>query len=102
MTEKTDRTAEKDRFLASMRRELDEVEIDLDELRQRAEMGKGGMRERWKALMRRIERKRNALRSELRELRQSSGEAWEAVKASVEEAWSDLKETCDLVRKKLR
>lgn len=101
MSEKTNGTGEKDRFVEKMRWELEEVESDIDELREMASEGTTEVRDRWKALLRRIERKRNALRSQLRELRQSSSEAWEAVKASAEDAWSDLMETCAEVRKKL-
>ena len=97
----SDKTGEKDRFLERMRQGLEELDGDIDELRVKANLGTMEVRERWRALMRRVERKRSALRSELRELRQSSSEAWEAVKASAEDAWSDLVETCDQVRKKL-
>ena len=71
---------------------LTEWEDKIDILVTKADTATAGARSRYQEQLQALQAKQEVARHKLDELKEDSGEAWEAIKEGMEEAWDDLKE----------
>ncbi|MGE5173309.1 MAG: hypothetical protein ACM3MD_05720 [Betaproteobacteria bacterium] len=92
----------REEYIDKISQQLKEWSSWIDELESRVAGTSAGMKAKYEARIRELKEKRDALSLKLRELGATSGEAWNTVKTSIEEAKKDLKEAISAVRDKFK
>jgi len=82
----------KEEYIDKMAEQLKEWSGKVDELESRAGSAASDMKTGYAQRVRELREKRETVTRRLAEVRDSSGEAWEAMKVGVETAWSEFKD----------
>ena len=82
---------ERDAYVQKMKGQLDEWNAEIDKLQAQAEQKKGDAKLAYEQQINSLRQQRDDAQARLAGLQDSTGEAWEQLKAGVDEAWSSLK-----------
>jgi len=74
----------------------------IETLRAKAKMAEVDVKIRYNREIGNLEKKKDVLEKGLKELKESSGEAWEAVKSGTEKAMSDFKQALEVALSKFK
>jgi hypothetical protein len=85
-------------YIDKLKDKLDEWDVQIDELEERALETKAELKFELEDQMRSLKLKRDITRLKLSEIKDASEDAWEELKAGAEEAWHDLKDAIEKAR----
>jgi len=95
-------STKKDKYIEKMAQQLKEWSATIDELESRVIETSADVKAGYENRIRELKEKRDALSLKLRDLGETSGEAWNALKTGVETSWKDLKDAVSTVRDKFK
>jgi uncharacterized coiled-coil DUF342 family protein len=81
----------KEAYHEKLEAQLREWNAKLDQLKARADGAEASVKLEYYKQIESIKAKADVLQAKLKELQESSGEAWESLKGGVERAWTDFK-----------
>ena len=93
---------QKENYQQKIENQLNEWRADIDRLKEKAKYATAETKLKYQDNIDRLELRMDEGKSRLRELRESSGEAWEAVKVGADSIWDTMKATFAEVKEKLR
>ena len=88
----------RDKFIARMKAQLDELGAELHKLEAKAENTRSDLRDKYRQTMEELREKQAAAETRLGEIRHAGEETWEELKDEVERAWTAFKAGLDAVR----
>lgn len=89
---------ERDEFVSKTQKEVDELNKQMAELRQKAEKATGEAKAKLDQQLQNLEQERQAAEQKLAELKAATGEKWQEFKAGVSDAIDRLKQSIRKVR----
>lgn len=92
----------KQEYIDKMANELKEWSAKIDELEAKVSTAKADAKIGYENRIRELKEKQETATQKLQEIRESSGEAWEAMKAGVETAWKDFTDALSVARDKFK
>ncbi|MCW8125260.1 hypothetical protein [Microbulbifer halophilus] len=98
MSEREEKTA----YQQKMAARLKEWNAEIDKLQAKAEEAGTDAEIKYRDQLSELRTKRDALREKLNHLQGQSGDAWDEVKAGVESAWGELKQSIERARDRMR
>ncbi len=82
---------DKKSFLQKLAVQLQELDIELDELKVKAHLAKADARDELQKQIADLHVKREAAQGKLKQLQEAGDEAWDDIKDGVEKSWGELK-----------
>lgn len=83
---------ERDEFVSNIQAEMDALNIQMEELAQRAETESGEIKEKMNHQLKSLKEKRNKVLQKMAEIESETSEKWYTLKAGVSSALEDLKQ----------
>lgn len=93
---------QKENYQKKIESQLNEWRADIDRLKARARNATAETRLKYQESIDRLEQKMDEGKSKLKDIRESSGEAWESIREGADSIWDTMKATFAEVRDKLR
>lgn len=90
----------REEYQKDMEARLSALGAELDKLKARANEVGAGAREQYEERMAALRSQMANAQEHLRELQQSSGEAWDSLKSGFEKAWNDLQQAVAQARER--
>jgi len=90
------------KYTRKLESKLKEWTALIETLRAKAKMAEVDVKIRYNREIGNLEKKKDVLEKGLKELKESSGEAWEAVKSGTEKAMSDFKQALEVALSKFK
>ena len=91
----------KETYQQKIQEQLDEWRADIDRLKEKAKNAKAESKLKYQENIDKLELKMNEGKSKLKDLKESSAEAWDALKDGADSIWDTMKATFAEVREKL-
>ena len=91
--------SKRDKFVARMKLQLDEVKEDLHKLESAIGNAQAGVRDKYRKSIEELREKRLVVETKLDEIEHSGEEAWEDLKDETERAWTAFKAGVEVLRK---
>ena len=85
----------KDEFVATLHEAIDATSRKIDELRVQARLGEAEAKDKVNERIEDLEQKRDGLRDQLRQLKDSTGSAVEALQEGCSRSWDEFKNAVD-------
>ena len=92
----------KEEYIEKMAAQLKEWSAKIDELETTVATATADVKTGYEARIRELKEKREISSNKLRELKESSGEAWNVMTAGVETAWADFKTAFTAAKEKFK
>ncbi|MDX9903379.1 MAG: hypothetical protein RB288_04805 [Bacteroidales bacterium] len=93
---------QKENYQKKIEAQLDEWRADIDRLRAKAKNATAETKLKYQDNIDKLEMKMDEGKSKLKDIKESSGEAWESIKEGADSIWDTMKATFAEVRDKLR
>lgn len=93
---------QKENYQKKIESQLDEWRTDIDRLRARAKNATAETKLKYQENIDRLEVKMDEGKSKLKDIKESSGEAWESIREGADSIWDTMKATFAEVKEKLR
>jgi hypothetical protein len=85
----------KEEYILKLDAQLREWSAKIDELKAKTDKAKGDLKIEYGRQIAALEAKKEYAQKRLKEIRETSGQAWEELKTGVEHAWHELKISLD-------
>jgi chromosome segregation ATPase len=92
----------KEEYQKKIQIQLDEWKADIDRLKEKAKLASADAKLKYKENIDKLEAKMTEGKSKLKDLMESSGDAWDVVKEGADSIWDTMKATFSEVKLKFR
>lgn len=82
-------------YKAKMRKQVSELDIQIQQLKLKAQTVKAEKQQQYEAMIADLETKRNSIQSRIDEFRSNSADAFDELKEGIEKAWTELTRAFD-------
>jgi chromosome segregation ATPase len=93
---------QKENYQKKIEAQLDEWRADIDRLKERARNATAETKMKYQESIDKLEHKMNEGRSKLKDLKESTGDAWDTVKEGADTIWDTMKATFAEVKEKFK
>ena len=92
----------REEYIDKMAEQLKEWSAKIDELQFKARGAGNDVKEGYENRIRDLKSRRDRVKTKLRELKETTGDTWDAVQKGVDAAWSEFKNAFSEVKEKLK